>query len=83
MTRHVDVNDNANNKEANDSIISYCQNNNKWLFDFADFDRHDPDGAYYEFVHDNCNYYTGPEGDSLGNWALEWKNTHTGGNRLI
>lgn len=76
MTGHVDINDDANNKAANDSIRAYCQNNNRWLFDFADFDRYDPDGEYYEYVHDNCNYYNA-SGDSLGNWALEWQNTHT------
>ncbi len=79
MTGHVDINNDANNKAANDSIRSYCRNNDKWLFDFADFDRHDPDGNYYEFVQDNCNYYSAPGGDSLGNWALEWQNTHTQG----
>ena len=79
MTGHVDINNDANNKAANDSIRSYCQNNDKVLFDFADFDRHDPDGVYYEFVHDNCSYYSAPGGDSLGNWALEWQGTHTEG----
>jgi hypothetical protein len=79
MTGHVDINDDANNKAANDSIRSYCEHNNRWLFDFADFDCHDPDGNYYEFCHDNCNYYSAPSGDSLGNWALEWQNSHTSG----
>lgn len=81
MTGHVDINNDANNKAANDSIRSFCQNNNKWLFDFADFDRNDPDGVYYEFVDDSCNYYTGylPAGDRLGNWAIEWQNTHEEG----
>jgi hypothetical protein len=78
MTGHVDIAQDSCNKAANDSIRSYCLNNNKWLFDFADFDRHDPDGAYYEFVNDNCNYYNA-NGDSLGNWALEWQESHTEG----
>jgi hypothetical protein len=79
MTGHVDINDDANNKAANDSIRSYCQNNGKWLFDFADFDRHDPDGTYYEFVNDNCDYYDAPGGNLLGNWGDEWQNSHTEG----
>jgi len=79
MTGHVDINDDANNKAANDSIRSYCQNNDKWLFDFADFDRHDPEGTYYEFVHDNCDYYNSVGGPVLGNWAIEWQNSHTEG----
>lgn len=78
MTGHVDMADNANNKAANDSIRSYCEHNNRWLFDFADFDRHDPDGHYYEYVHDNC-YYFNSNGDTLGNWAIEWQNSHTEG----
>jgi len=79
MTGHVDINDDANNKAANDSIRSYCQNNDKWLFDFADFDRHDPDGTYYEFVNDNCDYYSSPGGIVMGNWASEWQDSHTEG----
>ncbi len=79
MTGHVDINDDANNKAANDSIRSYCQNNDKWLFDFADFDRHDPDGTYYEFVNDNCDYYDAVGGTLLGNWASEWQDAHTEG----
>jgi len=76
MTGHVDINNDANNKAANDSIRSYCRNNEKVLFDFADFDRHDPEGNYYEFVHDNCDYYDSVGGSVLGNWALEWQNSH-------
>jgi len=79
MTGHVDINNDANNKAANDSIRSYCRNNEKVLFDFADFDRHDPEGNYYEFVHDNCDYYDSVGGSVLGNWATEWQNSHTEG----
>ena len=79
MTGHADINDDANIKAANDSIRSYCRNNNKWLFDFADFDRHDPDGTYYEFVDDNCDYYNTIGGTFLGNWAEKWQNAHTEG----
>jgi hypothetical protein len=79
MTGHVDIYDDANNKAANDSIRSYCRNNNRWLFDFADFDRNDPDGNYYEFCNDNCNYYDTVGGTLLGNWATEWQNGHEEG----
>jgi len=81
MTGHVDIHDDVNNKAANDSIRSYCQNNDRWLFDFADFDRHDPDGNYYEFVHDNCNYFSSvaDSANPLGNWALEWQTEHEEG----
>jgi hypothetical protein len=79
MTGHVDIGQDSCNKAANDSIRSYCRNNDKVLFDFADFDRHDPDGTYYEFVHDNCDYYDAVGGTHLGNWALEWQESHTEG----
>ena len=76
MTGHVDINDDVANKAANDSIRSFCENNNKILYDFADIERYDPDGNYYEYVHDNCNYYNS-QGEKLGNWAIEWQNIHT------
>lgn len=80
MTGHVDIFNDENNKAANDTIRSYCRNNDKVLFDFADFDRHDPDGTHYEFCHDNCNYYASTDTSTLlGNWALEWQSTHTEG----
>jgi hypothetical protein len=79
MTGHVDINNDANNKAANDSIRAYCRNNNKWLFDFADFDRNDPDGNYYEFCNDNCDYYNNTGGTVLGNWAVEWQNEYEEG----
>ena len=78
MTGHVDINDDADNKAANDSIRSYCKNNHKVLYDFADIERYDPDGNYYEYVHDNCDYYNS-EGNLLGNWATEWQDSHTEG----
>ena len=79
MTGHVDIGQDSCNKLANDSIRSYCLNNDKWLFDFADFDRHDPDGTYYEFCNDNCDYYDTVGGTLLGNWADEWQEEHTEG----
>jgi hypothetical protein len=78
MTGHVDINDDLANKAANDSIRSFCENNNKILYDFADIERWDPDGNYYEYVHDNCDYYNS-DFEKLGNWAKEWQNSHTKG----
>jgi hypothetical protein len=79
MTGHVDIYNDSCNKAANDSIRSFCRNNGKVLFDFADFDRHDPEGTYYEFVNDNCDYYDSLGGSVQGNWGIEWQNTHTEG----
>jgi hypothetical protein len=79
MTGHVDIANDANNKGANQMVRDFCRANGKVLFDFAAFDAHDPDGTFYEFVHDTCDYYTAPlpGGTKLGNWALEWQDSHT------
>ena len=76
MTGHVDHWDDANNKAANLMIKDYCNSNNKVLYDFADIECYDPDGTYYEFPHDNCDYYSSASGSLLGNWATEWQNSH-------
>jgi hypothetical protein len=72
MTGHVDIYDDADNKAANNMVRDFCIQNNKILYDFADIERYDPDGNYYEFAHDNCNYYESAGGTLLGNWADEW-----------
>ncbi|MFO7891157.1 MAG: T9SS type A sorting domain-containing protein [bacterium] len=79
MTGHVDHWDDADNKAANQQIRNYCHDNRKVLYDFADIESYDPDGTYYEFAHDNCDYYESVEGEKLGNWAMEWQNSHTQG----
>jgi hypothetical protein len=76
MTGHVDHADDANNKAANQIIRNYCIANNKILYDFADIESHDPDGNYYPFPNDNCDYYASRNGELLGNWALEWQDSH-------
>ncbi|MCK5100158.1 MAG: fibronectin type III domain-containing protein [Desulfobacteraceae bacterium] len=77
MTGHVDHWDDADNKAANQVIRNHCNSNNRILFDFADIESYDPDGTYYEFPHDNCDYYDSVGGAKLGNWATEWQDTHT------
>ncbi len=64
---------------ANNVIRAFCEANGKVLFDFADIERYDPDGNFFEIVSDNCDYYESPEGGVLGNWAEEWQNLHTEG----
>ena len=76
MTGHMDYWDDANNKAANQVIRDYCMANNKVLFDFAEIECYDPDGNFYEYANDNCDYYS-ESGRLLGNWATEWQNTHT------
>jgi len=77
MTGHVDHGNDANNKAANQVIRDYCRANNKVLYDFAHIESHDPDGVYYPFPSDNCDYYASRTGALLGNWARQWQNRHT------
>jgi hypothetical protein len=77
MTGHVDHWQDANNKSANGIIRDYCRANNKVLFDFADIESFDPDGVYYAFPNDDCNYYASRTGALLGNWATAWQSSHT------
>lgn len=82
MTGHVDITDDANNKAANQMIRNFCITNEKYLYDFASIERYDPDGNYFEYVHDNCRYYSqagGEQSTILGNWATEWQSSHTEG----
>ncbi|MBN1182639.1 MAG: hypothetical protein JXB49_10155 [Bacteroidales bacterium] len=79
MTGHVDHWEDANNKAANQIIRDYCEANNKVLYDFADIESHDPNGTYFPFSHDNCDYYASKNGELLGNWAQEWQGSHTKG----
>jgi len=77
MTGHVEIGNDANHKEACRIIRDYCTANNKVFYDFADIEHYDPDGTYFEYVNDYCNYYDAPGGSQLGNWASEWQNSHT------
>lgn len=77
MTGHVDHYDDADNKAANQMIRDYCRANGKVLYDFADIESYDPDGTFYAFPHDNCDYYASEDGALLGNWATEWQSAHT------
>jgi len=79
MTGHVDHWDDTNNKAANQMIRDFCIDNDKVLYDFADIESYDPDGTYFEFPHDNSDYYASVGGPRLGNWATEWQNSHTEG----
>ena len=79
MTGHLDHSNDAATKAGNQMIRDYCHANNKILYDFADIENYDPDGTYYEFATDSCDYYAGATGSLLGNWATEWQNSHTEG----
>ena len=70
---------NAGTKASNQIIRDYCEANNKILYDFADIESHDPDGTYYPFANDTCDYYASHTGPLLGNWAKEWQDSHAVG----
>ncbi len=66
MTGHLDGSGVDGNLYArNNQIRAYCNSNDKILFDFADIESYDPDGAYYPDETDYCN------------WCTDWCATHT------
>ncbi|UCD29548.1 MAG: hypothetical protein JSV03_03445 [Planctomycetota bacterium] len=66
MTGHLDGTGASGNLNVrNNQIRSYCQTNNKILFDFADIESYDPDGTYY------------PDGSDWCEWCETWCTTHT------
>jgi hypothetical protein len=68
MTGHLDGSGSGGNLHVrNEQIRNYCIANNKVLFDFADIERYNPDGADFLDLgaDDECQY-------SGGNWADEW-----------
>jgi len=77
MTGHVEHDSDVYVKAANQVIRDYCRANNKVLYDFADIESHDPNGVYYPFPDDSCDYYDARKGGTkLGNWAREWQDSH-------
>jgi len=61
MTGHLDGTGDAGNLRAMNNLIrSYCNANEKILFDFADIESYDPDGTFYADGSDACE------------WCLDW-----------
>lgn len=82
MTGHLDGTGLTGNLHLrNEQIRSYCRENNKILYDFADIESYDPDGQYYGNMRPNdaCDYDTDGNGSLDGNWAIAWQNSHTQG----
>jgi hypothetical protein len=69
MTAHLDGSgETGTTNQRNQQIREYCRANGKVLFDFADIESYDPDGAKNYMVlngNQDCSY-------SGGNWADEW-----------
>ena len=78
MTGHLDYWSMANTNARNQQIRDYCITNGKVLYDFADIESYDPDGTWYPFANDDCEYWDAG-GTSQGNWAINWQNAHVSG----
>jgi len=81
MTGHLDGTGVAGNLHIrNEQIRTYCHNNGKILYDFADIESYDPDGLVNYmtlFANDNCDYDSDDNGSLDANWAINWQNSHT------
>ncbi len=64
-------------KAACEAIREWCSVGNRVLYDFNDIEHYDPDGTFFEYVSDSCNYYATNNGAAAGNWATEWQAAHT------
>ena len=80
MTGHLDGSGAGGNLNLrNEQIRTYCKDNNKILYDFADIESYDPDGKvnYMSLMaNDNCDYDSDNNGSRDKNWATEWQNSH-------
>ncbi len=75
MTGHLDGSGIDGTLNVNNEIIrSYCLENNKILYDFADIESYDPDGNYFldRRADDECRYDSNNDGSRDANWAIEW-----------
>ena len=63
---------------ANQQIRQHCLTNGRVLYDFADIESYNPDGAYFydRYMYDNLNYTTAV--NTTGNWGAEWIAAHIG-----
>ena len=79
MTGHVNGGSITDNLfYRNQQIRDYCSANDKILYDFADIESWDPDGAYYgdKLVTDECWYDSDGNYSQDKNWAVDWQNAH-------
>jgi hypothetical protein len=79
MTGHADGNGEGGNLHLrNQQIRQYASVNKKVLYDFYDFDTHDPDGNYYgdKAVTDELDYDSDGNGSPDKNWGIDWQNAH-------
>lgn len=80
MTGHLDGSGLYENLHVrNEQIRSYCRDNDKILYDFADIESYNPDGEYFgdKIPNDNCDYDSNGDGVRDANWALQWQAQNT------
>lgn len=81
MTGHLDGSrEDGNLNMRNEQIRAFCRDNDKILYDFADIESYDPNGAYYVplMANDNCDYDSDGNSSCDSNWATAWQDEHTG-----
>ena len=81
MTGHLNGSGESGNLHVrNEMIRSYCEANDKILYDFADIESYDPDGAYYldMAANDACEYDSDGNGSHDSNWAINWQGANAG-----
>jgi hypothetical protein len=82
MTGHLDGTGMSGTlNQRNEQIRSFCRERRKVLFDFADIESFDPDGAldYRErLANDNCDYDSNADNRHDRNWATDWHSAHPG-----
>jgi hypothetical protein len=80
MTGHLDGSGASGNlHRRNEQIREFCRSRKKVLFDFADIESYDPDGAtsYMERrANDACDYDSNDDGRADRNWARDWVAAH-------
>jgi hypothetical protein len=82
MTGHLDGSGLSGNLHLrNEQIRNYCKTNHKILYDFADIESYNPDGAFFadKKANDACDYDKNGDGSADANWATEWQNAHKQG----
>jgi hypothetical protein len=82
MTGHLDGSGLEGNLHLrNEQIRTYCRDNDKALFDFADIETYDPDDVYYgdKYPTDGCDYDGNGDGSQERNWARDWQASHVEG----
>jgi hypothetical protein len=81
MTGHLDGSGTTGNlNQRNNQIRAYVLTNNKFLFDFADIESYNPDGAGFlsKLATDACTYDSDNNGSQDKNWATEWLGANPG-----